>query len=151
MVDYFCCPSPNPRPEIELNDTTKRYRVVLKTLVYGEIGAVIGHAYLFGLFTAAFHLVHVWIDYMAFATVHPCCVVIMGFGAAMVLLVLFMDASDGGDLYEVIFESRLSKSIFYTMFIFTTVKLLCAFRIYKEFKMAAEGYPSNQLDIDDNF
>ena len=151
MVDYFCCPSPNPTPEIELNETTKRYRIVLRTLVYGEIGAMIGHAYLFGLLTAAFHLVHVWIDYMAYATVHPCTVVIMGFGAAMVLLVLFMDASDGGDIQAAIFNSKLSRAIFYTMFIFTTVKLLCAFRIYKEFKKAAEGYPSNGLDIDDNF
>ena len=97
-MDYFCCPSPTAHPEIELNETTKRYRLVLRTFVYGEIGAMIGHAYLFGLFTAVFHLVHVWIDYLAYSTVHPCTVVILGFGAAMVLLVLFMNASDGGSL-----------------------------------------------------
>jgi len=96
MVEYFCCPAPTARPEIELNETTKRYRVVLKMLVYGEIGAVIGQTYIFGIFTGAFHVIHMWIDYAAYAGMHPCSVVIMGFCAAMELLMMFMNANDGG-------------------------------------------------------
>ena len=82
-----------------------------------------------------------WIDYAAYAGMHPCSVVIMGFCAAMELLMMFMNANDGGALQRAIFESEISQALFYTMFAFGAVKLLCAFRIYKEFKLAAEGYP----------
>ena len=39
------------------------------------------------------------------------------------------------------------------MFAFASTKVFCAFRIYKEFKMASEGYlpAANADDIDDNY
>ena len=91
-----------------------------------------------------------WIDYLAYSSMHPCCVVIMGFCAAMELLMLFMNANDGGLMQEAIFDSLLSQAIFFTMFTFATTKLICAFRIYKEFKLATEGYVE-QVANDDNY
>ena len=63
---------------------------------------------------------------------------------------LFMNANDGGLMQEAIFDSLLSQAIFFTMFTFATTKLICAFRIYKEFKLATEGYVE-QVANDDNY
>lgn len=151
MVEYFCCPAPNPRPDgMELNDTTKRYRTVLKTLVYGEIGQVIGQAFIYGFMQGGTQIVNMWITYVAFASMHPCVTVIMGFCSAMELLMHFMNASDGGTMQKLIFDSKLSTAIFFCMFFFCMTKLVCAFRIYKEFKAASEGY-INVVSDDDNF
>ena len=141
MVEYFCCPAPNPRPDgMEINDTTKRYRMVLKTLTYGEIGAIIGQAYVYGLMYGGSQIVNMWITYVAYASMHPCCVVIMGFCSAMECLMHFLNASDGGKMQKLIFDNTLSKAIFFCMFLFALTKLVSAFRIYKEFKAATEGY-----------
>ena len=70
MVEYFCCPEPVTRPDIEFNECTGRYRAVLKLIVYGEIGVVIGLTYLFGSFVGLCHLTHMWLDYMCYATMH---------------------------------------------------------------------------------
>ena len=97
MVEYFCCPTPNPRPDgMEINDTVRNYRTVLKTLVYGEIGSVIGQAFIYGMMYGGTQIVNMWITYVAYASMHPCCVVIMGFCSAMELMMAFMNASDGG-------------------------------------------------------
>ena len=96
MVDYFCCPAPVPHPDgMILNETTKRYRTVLYTLVYGELGVIIGQGFLFGPVTAILQLFNMWVTYIAYGSMHPCCIVIMGFVAAMECLMLFMNASDG--------------------------------------------------------
>ena len=96
MVEYLCCPAPTTRPDIELNENTKRYRQVLKSIVYGEIGVVIGLTYLFGLFVGLCHLTHMWMDYLAYATMNQCSFMLLGFAACMELLLLFMNANDGG-------------------------------------------------------
>lgn len=94
MVEYVCCPAPTLNPEVELNDTTRKYRSVLKLLVYGEFGAMIGQAYIFGIVSGAMHLFHVWIGYAAFATMNPCNVCIVGFCAGLELMMSFMNAND---------------------------------------------------------
>ena len=149
MVEYFCCPAPTRRPDgMEINETTKLYRVVLKTLVYGEIGAVVGQAFIYGWIYGATALVNMWITYVAYATMHPCCVVIMGFCSAMELLISFMNACDNGTMHRLIFDTTLTKAVFFSMFAFSITKLFCSFRIYKEYKAASEGYPA---PFDDNF
>ena len=95
MVDHCCCPRAQANPDIELNETTKRYRQVLKCLVYGEFGVLIGQAYIFGMFTGLIHLFHIWIDWAAYATMNPCIVVVVGFCAGLELLILFMNGNDG--------------------------------------------------------
>ena len=79
---------------MEMNERTLRYRGVLKFLVYGELGAVIAMMYLFGLYSGCFHLIHVWIDYLAYASASYCAVAIVCITAAMELLMLFMNGSD---------------------------------------------------------
>ena len=151
MVEYFCCPAPNPNPDMEMNETTSRYRQVLKAIVYGELGAVLGHMYLFGMLTGTFHLVHMWIDYSAYASASYCAVLIVGLCAAMELVMLFMNANDGGKMQRVIFDTSLSEAVFYTLFIWSGLKLVVSLRIHKEFKMATEGYPIGQRYQDDHY
>ena len=129
MVEYCCCPAANPSPDMEMNETVKRYRQVLKTFVYGELGSVIAHAYLFGLFTGFFHLIHMWIDWAAYASSNHCAALIVAFAAGLDLIMLFMNANDGGPLHDAIFENTLSQLVFYTMFVFSAVKLLACFKI----------------------
>jgi len=114
---------------------------VLKALVYGEIGAVIGYMYLFGTLTGIFHLVHMWIDYSAYASASYCAVLIVGLSAAMELVMLFMNANDGGKMSRAIFNTQLTSMVFYTLFAWSSIKLAVSLRIHKEFKYATEGYP----------
>ena len=42
-------------------------------------------------------------------------------------------------------------AIFFCMFTFGLTKLYCAFKIYKEFTAATEGYMTHSNNNDDNF
>jgi len=90
-----CCPSPDT-PVITPNDKTMYFRTTLRAIMYGEIGAAIGRAYVFGFMTGALHLVSMWIDYMGYATMHFCQVMIMAFCGGIEALMLVMNANDGG-------------------------------------------------------
>ena len=150
MVEYCCCPSPQQNPDIVMNETTKRYRTVLKCLVYGEFGVMIAQTYIFGLFTGLLHVFHIWINYAAYATMNPCTVIVVGFCAGLELLILFMNANEGSTETDAIFESPISQALFYTMFVYGFVKLITAFKIYQEFRKASLGYPPEGQQ-DDNF
>ncbi len=104
-MEYFCCPAPTVNPDLEMNELTKRYRSVLKTIAYGEIGAVLGWGYVFGFLTGLIHLVHMWICYTAYATMNPCVVLVCVFCSGMELIELFMNANDGGQFQEAIFDT----------------------------------------------
>lgn len=103
--------------------------------------------YLFGFVTGLFHLVHVWINYCAYASLHYCATSIVAFCAVMELMMLFMQASQGSYLHETIFENTTSQAVFYMLFLYALVKLIASFRIYKEFRKATYG---SNID-DDNF
>ena len=82
---------------MEMNETTIRFRKVLLLIVYGEVGAVICVTYLFGALAGIYHLVHMWIDYASYASCNYCAVLIMAIIAAMELIMLFLNASDGSE------------------------------------------------------
>lgn len=132
---------------MEMTDKIELFRKVLKSLVYGELGAMIGTTYLFGAVTGLFHLVHVWINYCAYASLHYCATSIVAFCAVMELMMLFMQASSGSYLHDTIFATTTSQLVFYTLFVYAVVKLVAAFTIYKEFRKATYG----GMGDDDNF
>ena len=78
---------------------------MLKTIAYGEIGAVIGWSYIFGVMTGVIHLIHMWIFYTAYASLNPCVVLVAAFCGGMEIIELFMNANDGGDLQEAVFDT----------------------------------------------
>jgi len=72
MVDYICCPKPLSDFELGLNETTRKYRQVLKVLTYGELGTVLGNGYLFGLYDGLIQFCAMYLDFAAYATMRPC-------------------------------------------------------------------------------
>lgn len=132
-MDCICCPSPS-NPVIVPNQKTTQMRNALYAFAWGEIGVSIGHAYLFGFIMGLFHLVVIWIDYTNYATMNFCGSMIVAICAAMEIWMLMMDANDGAQLQDAIFESTLSKTVFMTMLAFAGVKLIASCQIYKVFK-----------------
>ena len=150
-MEYFCCPSPNQNPDLVMTDKIKRYRQALKTFVYGEFGALIGQAYLFGLVTGLFHLVHVWINYSAFASLNFCATFVVCICAMLELLLLFMNTSSQSVQHDEIFGNPTNTAVFYTLFAYSGVKVVASFVIYKELKKANREYHGGGEDEDDGF
>ena len=78
---------------------------MLKTIAYGEIGAVIGWSYNFGLMIGVVQLINIWIYYAAYATINPFVVLVAAFCGGMELIDLFMNVNDGGDFQEAVFDT----------------------------------------------
>ena len=96
MVDYICCiPRPLSAESLGLNDTTIKYRQVLKTIVYGELGAICGRGYLFGLFDSLVQLCAMYVDYSAYATMRSCHTMLVSFLGAWEVLFYILDYTNG--------------------------------------------------------
>jgi len=147
MVD--CCPSPN-NPVIVPNMRTSNMRKAIYAIMYGEVGAAICRAYTFGFLTGVLHLISMWIDYLGYATMHYCQVMVIAFCGAIEVIMLWMNANDGGPLEEAIHTSKLTLANYYVILIFSTVKCLTGFYVYRSFKQEYHhSYPVN--DRNDGF
>lgn len=77
--------------------------MALYLLMWGEVGAALGRTYVFGFLTGALHLVSLWIDYMGYATMHFCQVLIISFCGAseaiMLLVNMKEESRSGGQTY----------------------------------------------------
>ena len=62
----------------------------------GEVGAAMARAYVFGFLNGMLHLISLWIDYMGYATMHHCQVMVIAFCGGVEALMLFMYMRDGG-------------------------------------------------------
>ena len=102
--------------------------------MYGEIGAAICRAYTLGFLTGVLHLLTIWIDYLGYATMHYCQVMVIAFCGGIEMMMLWMNANDGGPLEEMINESSLTLATYYAMLAFSGVKCLTAFHCHKSFK-----------------
>ena len=85
-----CCPSAD-YPVIMPNTKTSKQRIALKSIMYGEIGAAIGRAYVFGFLTGAMHMISMWIDYMGYATMHYCQVLVIAICGGIEAMMLFIN------------------------------------------------------------
>ena len=92
-----CCPTAD-NPVITETEKNRLDRVALKLLMVGEVGAAIGRAYVFGFLTGALHLISMWVDYMGYATMHFCQVMVVSFCGGVEALMLFMNLRDGGPM-----------------------------------------------------
>lgn len=118
--------------------------------MYGEVGVAICRAYTLGFLTGLLHLITMWIDYLGYATMHYCQVMVISFCGAIEVMMLFMNANDGGILEEAIHESKLTIWTYYVMMAFSTVKCIAGFYVYKSFKneyvqMYGDGYGGNDI------
>ena len=106
--------------------------------MFGEIGAAVGRAYVFGFLTGALHMISMWIDYMGYATMHFCQVMVIAFCGGVEALMLFMNMRDGGPMQAAVYKTSLSQFVFWVMFVFSLVKCYSAYKIHalykKEFK-----------------
>lgn len=128
-----CCPSPS-NPVIVPNQKTESQRKSLHAIMYGEIGAAICRAYTLGFLTGVLHLLTIWIDYLGYATMHYCQVMVIAFCGGIEMMMLWMNANDGGPLEEMINASSLTLATYYAMLAFSGVKCLTAFHVHQSFK-----------------
>jgi len=73
--------------------------------MWGEFGAAVGRACVFGFITGAMHMLSIWIDYMGYASMHYCQVSVISFCGAIEALMLFMNMRDGGPMQAKIYKS----------------------------------------------
>ena len=90
-----CCPRAD-NPMIKLDDKTGKLQTALRMVYFGEIGAAIARANLFGFMSGVLHLISVWIDYMGYATMHYCQIMVITFCGGIETMMLIMNLRDGG-------------------------------------------------------
>ena len=98
--------------------------------MFGEVGAAIGRAYVFGFLTGALHLISMWVDYMGYATMHFCQVMVVSFCGGVEALMLFMNLRDGGPMQAAVYKSNLTQFVFWIMFMFAVIKCYSAYKIH---------------------
>ena len=115
--------------------------------MYGEIGAALCRAYTLGFLTGVLHLISMWIDYLGYATMHYCQVMVIGFCGSVEVMMLWMNANDGGPLEQAIHESKLTIATYYMCLVFSIVKCITGFYTYRSFKNEYHNmYGSGQND-----
>ena len=62
----------------------------------GEVAAVVASSNLFGFLRGILHLFSCWIDYMGYATVHYCQVMVIAFMGGLEAMMLIVNLRDGG-------------------------------------------------------
>ena len=75
-----------------------------------------------------------WIDYLGYATMHYCQVMVIGFCGAIEFMMMWMIANEGGPLGEAIHDSQLTISAYYVMVGFSAVKGIAGFCVYPSIK-----------------
>ena len=103
MMDSSCFPSNDP--VIPLNRRNLRFRLALKAMMIGEIGASVGRGYVFGFMVGLIQLLSVWIDYMGYSTMHYCQVNMICYCGAVEALMLLMNMRDGGPMEARVYYS----------------------------------------------
>ena len=93
---------------------------MLKTLVYGEIGAVCGRGYLFGLLDSLVQLCAMYVDYSAYATMRSCHTMLAGFLGAWEVLFYILDYTNANDRAQEIRDNTLNQCLFYIMIAYAT-------------------------------
>ena len=71
-----------------------------------------------------------WIDYMAYASMHYCQVLMVSFISALDTIMLFMRLWDGGQFEALIHKSNITLLIYWILVTFAMVKTYSAYRIY---------------------
>ena len=132
-----CCPSAD-YPVIMPTIKTSKERLALQAIMYGEIGAAIGRAYIFGFLTGAMHMISMWIDYMGYATMHYCQVLVVAICGGIEAMMLFINLQDGGPLQAAINRSSTTMVIFYVMIAFAITKMVAAGKIQESYKIEFE-------------
>ena len=95
--------------------------------MYGEIGMALCRAYTLGFFTGLLHLITMWIDYLGYATMHYCQVMVITFCGGIEVVMLYMNSNDGGELEARIFDTKLTIATFYVMLLFSATKCVTGF------------------------
>lgn len=92
-----CCPNPD-EPVIPPLKHLEIKRKALLALTWGEAAACVCYGYIFGFEAGMLHLVSVWINYMGYATMHYCIILVMSFMGFTDWVMLWMNSKDGGTL-----------------------------------------------------
>ncbi len=131
-LQSMCCPSPRDSV-IQPIGPTVLYRKLLLWICYGEIGNCIFKGILFGVISGIFNLVSLWIDYLGYATMHYCQVLIVCFSGLMDVV---MAAIQWSSYSAILKRDTTSMVIFWVIFAFSLIKFIIACLAYSVFKKA---------------
>ena len=120
---------------LPLNEHTIPERRALKLIMIGDFGAALARIYIFGFLNGSMHLVSMWIDYIGFATMNFCQVMVVAFCGGVEALMLFMNMRDGGTFEALIRKSDTTLTVFWIAFMFACVKCYSSFEIQRKFKI----------------
>ena len=148
MVD--CCPSPDQAVIIP-DRSLERQRKALYALMYGEVGVALCRAYTLGFFTGLLHLITMWIDYLGYATMHYCQVMVIAFCGGIEVLMLYMNSNDNGTLEARIYDTSLTFATFCVMMIFSAVKCVTGMVVYSSFKREYHRVHGDNVGSSDAF
>jgi hypothetical protein len=132
-----CCPSPD-EPVIPCSKPLELKRKALLALTWGDAFASVAMGYIFGFEAGILRLVSCWIDYMGYATMHYCIVLVMAFMGATDGMMLWMNSKDGGPLQAAIYRCKSSEYIYYVVLAFSFVKCYACAKIQVEFRTEFE-------------
>ena len=130
--EAVCCPSPN-NPVIAPVGKPAKSRKLLQVVMYLEIVVCIVKMMLFGTFNGLLNLVSVWIDYMAYATMHYCQAMIVSIAAGIDLLMLAVTYSS----YKPMLAKDQTKEVMFWFLVgFSAFKMISGMLAYVHFKQA---------------
>ena len=128
----MCCPSPEHSVIAETHQTTL-YRKGLYGIMIGDISVAAGKVFLFSPMNAAMQGITVWIDYLGYATMHFCQILVILIFSGFDALVLM---SDYKALKFKMSASPFLQILYWSMLGFTMCKALFALFCYTSFKRA---------------
>lgn len=102
-------------------------------VMFGEIAVTFLKCYLFGLMTGLFHAVAIWIDYIGYATMNWCQVMIVCISAALDILFTAMSYQS---IKLWLQTDAVMNYFFWAILLFSVVKFVVSLVCYFSFKQA---------------
>ena len=131
-MQSICCP--NPRDSVIVPDQrTAPLRKLLLYTCYAEGSISVAKMLVFSFLTGFFNLIALWILYLSYATMHYCQTLIVGFGAAMDIV---MVATTWTSLRLLLASDTFLFVLFWVIFAFAVCKLALSIVCYSAFKSA---------------
>ena len=129
----MCCPSPEHSVIADYYATAK-YRKGLYSIMWGDIVVAACKIFLFSPMSAAFQGISVWMDYMGYATMHFCQVMIIMIAGGFECLILLSNYT--GAFKAMVDSSTFYSVLFWFMVIFAAFKSIFGWLTYNVFKRA---------------
>ena len=132
-----CCPSPD-YPVIQPDDKARSLRATLYKLYCGQMGICLIKAMLYGGMAGIFQLIHAWVCYSAYATLHFCSCLVYLILCSFDLMFTFMDWQRYEQAMEKDPKKEAHDMVRFLMLVqiaYLVVAIFYTYRAYNHFKI----------------